>query len=309
MLFVRSWLQDYIDLTKYTNQELEKIITDKVAEVDETEVKSDWFKGKVVIGKIKNLRRHPEADKLNIFEMDFGGTIPDVTIVSTAPNSVNGLIVPVALNGCTLPFMTIAPRKLRGIESNGMCCGMSELMLETQYSSGLWELNPILTEKKLSTQDILGKSICEVLPEYFPAQTIIDIKVLPDKYGQISNHLGMALELSIALEDYNLLTDTAKKLLDLDYISTEYSKLVNQMPKSQTLIKIQDTTTSQYVNSFDLYDITPKNPESDYILPHIYQQRMFLSSRNLIGNMSDLSNYLLVDIGQPSHLFDKNLAI
>ena len=309
MLFVRSWLQDYIDLTKYTNQELEKIITDKVAEVDEIEVKSDWFKGKVVIGKIKNLRRHPEADKLNIFEMDFGGVIPEVTIASAAPNSVDDLIVPVALNGCTLPFMTIAPRKLRGIESNGMCCGMSELMLETQYSSGLWELNQLLTDKKLPVNEILGKSICQVLPEFFPAQTIIDIKVLPDKYGQISNHLGMALELSIALENYNLLTDTAQKMLDLDYVNKEYISLINQMQKSDIIIEMVDKTLTHYVNSFDLYEITPKSPESVYILPHIYQQRLFLSNRNLIGNMGDLSNYLLVDIGQPSHLFDKNLAI
>ena len=307
MLFVRSWLREYIDLSAYTNTQLESIITQKIAEVDEIEVKSDWFNNRVVVGQITKLAKHPEADKLNIFEVDFGGTLPNVTIVSAAANCRDGLVIPVALNGCLFPFMTIAPRKLRGIESNGMGCGMSELMLETEFSSGLWELNDILQSKNLSIESVLGQSICQILPEYFEPQTIIDIKVLPDKYGQIANHLGMALELSIALEDYNLLTERAKNLLNIDYVSAEYAKLIEAMPKSTTRIEITDQ--SNYVNSFDLYQLTPKTPDQGYNLPHIYQQRMFLSGRNLIGNMGDLSNYLLVDIGQPSHMFDQQKLV
>jgi phenylalanyl-tRNA synthetase beta chain len=303
MIFLKEWLEDYIDLKSVDNIELEKIITSKIAEVDDVTLIDDWFYKKVVVGKIKNIRKHPEADNLNIFEIDFGGRLSEVTIVSAAENAKDGLICPVALNGCKLPFMTIAPRKLRGIESNGMCCGKSELMLETEMSSGLWSL----TETKNIQDQDLGKSICEVFPEIFNTYTVLDIKILPDKFSLIGSHLGLSLDMAIALENYDLLTDKAKNLLDEKLVDQNYKEKLNTMPKSDINIEVSDETPNNYVNSFDLFQINLQDTE--YNLPHLIQQRMFLTGRNLVGNLTDLSNYLIADVGQPSHFFNGDKII
>ncbi|MFM5962202.1 MAG: hypothetical protein ACKOQ2_34490, partial [Dolichospermum sp.] len=67
----------------------------------------DWFGGKVLVGKIENCRKHPNADKLNIFEVNIGDK-GKVQIVSAAPNVREGLLVPVALVGCRLSYMTLS---------------------------------------------------------------------------------------------------------------------------------------------------------------------------------------------------------
>ena len=212
MLFLKSWLEDYIDLSKIDDSTLEQKITLKSSEVDDYTIITDYFDGKVVIGQITNLYKHPEADKLNIFEVNFGDKLAPVTIVSAAPNVTNGLVIPVALVGCKLPLFEISERKLRGVTSYGMCLGMSELALETGMSAGLWELNELLDSQNLS--NVLGHSICKILPQYFPQDVVIDIKVLPNKIGAIGSHLGMALEIAGCLENRDLLTPLAASLLD-----------------------------------------------------------------------------------------------
>ena len=124
-----------------------------------------------------------------MFDLDLGSR-GKLQIVSAAPNVRDGLLVPVAVEGCKLPFLTVTKRQMRGEVSAGMCLGKSELLLETEPSSGLWELNELLVNRDLD--EVLGQSICEVLPEYFPEEVVLDIKVLPDKIGTIGNHLGMA---------------------------------------------------------------------------------------------------------------------
>lgn len=301
MYFLRSWLEDYIDLSKVTNTHLEQLITDKIAEVDELIETNNYFDDKVLIGRIQNVVIHPDADKLKIFQVNLGQNKPSVQIVSAAENVREGMLVPVALIGARLPFLTIAPRKLRGVESQGMCCGKSELMLEDE-SKGLWELEKDL-DAIIDYDLILGKPLYEFLNQYFQNETIIDIKVLPDKMSQIGNHLGMSLELAIALENYDLLTELAQNLLNPDYIDSTYPSFLaenNKNTEQTNKIDFSDQT-GNYANQFNLYSL---ELEKNYILTHLLQKRMFLTGRNLVGNVADLSNYLLADIGQPSHFFD-----
>ncbi len=98
MLFLKSWLEDYINLSEFKPAELAEIITRKSSEVEEVNEITERFEGKVLVGKIQSLRKHPEADKLNIFDVNLGekGT---VQIVSAATNARDGLMVPVALDG------------------------------------------------------------------------------------------------------------------------------------------------------------------------------------------------------------------
>lgn len=318
MLFLRSWLEEYINLEKYSNSELKQIITMKSGEVEEVIEVVDYFDSKVLLGKIENVRKHQDADRLKIFDVNLGEK-GIIQIVSAAPNVKEGLIVPVATVGAILPMGRILERNMRGVVSQGMCCGKSELMMETQFSSGLWEvvktvdnLDEVLKYKHdfpiviikdhllAVEKQILGKSICDIFPEYFPKEYIFDIKYLADKISACSNYLGLALDISICLEDKKLLTEKAKSLLDSEYLMTQILAKIEDKKYSGTVLSLDDKTG--YTNSFFAFDL---NLEKEFNLPHLYQKRMFLTGKNQVGGIADLSNYLLYDIGQPTHFFSK----
>jgi len=281
MFFLRSWIEEYLDLSDYSNQELSDLITAKSSEVEEFEVITDYFNKKVVAGRIENVRLHPDADKLKIFDVNIGDN-KKVQIVSAAPNVVDGVIVPVALEGAKLPGMIVAPRKMRGENSEGMCCGQSELMLETQFSSGLWELD--------CDETALGKSICQIYPEKFPEEVIIDVKVLPDKIGSVGSHLGLALELAHNIGNNNLLKKKLKRLVDSNFdIIKEIEN--NIIKKQSSSANFSDNTG--YTNSLFLFDINLNPDQKDdqrYFLPKKYLKRMFLTGENINGGLTDLSN-------------------
>jgi phenylalanyl-tRNA synthetase beta chain len=300
MLFLRSWLEEYIDLSGYTDKELASIITTKSSEVEEVRLISDYFEGKVVVGQIKNVRKHEDADTLNVFDVMIGDD-KSVQIVSAAPNVEEDLLVPVALEGTKLPNgLTIAPRKMRGIESQGMCCGKSELMMETETSSGLWELASEFGKAEKAVK--LGQSICEAFPIYFPEETVLDIKVLPNKIGVFGSYLGMALEIAFCLENKGLLKRKASRILDPEIFLDDVRSQFNFKPSlvDRDSIKFQDKTN--YTKSFCLFDMV-YTANSDYFLDCELQKRMYLTGINMIGGLADVSNYLLYDVGQPTHFF------
>jgi phenylalanyl-tRNA synthetase beta chain len=302
MLYLRSWLSDYIDLKDYTDDELKHLITMKSGEVEDVMTVTDYFDGKVQIGRIENLRKHPDADRLKIFDVDLGKK-GKIQIVSAAPNSAEGLLVVVATVGTRLAMGTILEREMRGHKSQGMCVGMSELLLETQYSSGLWEIEDLITAKNLKPNEVLGESICTVLPEFFPKDTIYDIKYLADKISACGNHLGLALEIATCLEKPELLTPLAQQLLDPTYLAETILTDV-QFQSSNLNVRLSDKTN--YSHSFFLFDL---QLEQHYLLPHQLQTRMFLTEKNLVGGVADLSNYILYDIGQPTHFFSKDKVL
>ncbi|MEM1312148.1 MAG: phenylalanine--tRNA ligase beta subunit-related protein [Patescibacteria group bacterium] len=299
MLYLRSWLSDFIDLNEYSNEELKNIITIKSGEVEEVLELTDYYAGKVKIGRIKNLRQHPNADRLKIFDLDLGDNQEQIQIVSAAPNSENGLLVVVATVGTELAMGSIQEREMRGYKSQGMCLGMSELLLETEDSSGLWEIEQLVLDKDINPEQVLGQSICSILPEYFPEDTIFDIKYLADKISSCGNHLGLALEIATCLERPELLTTFAQKLLDPTHLA---ETILNYAELGNKELKVNFSDRNSYSNSFFLFDL---QFDKHYLLPHQLQARMFLTKNNLVGGIADLSNYLLHDIGQPSHFFSK----
>jgi phenylalanyl-tRNA synthetase beta chain len=323
MLFLKSWLADYINLDDYTDQQISDILSLNSGECEEINVISDYFDGKVVVGEIRNLYKHPDADKLNVFDVYLGEEFKSkhghdkVQIVSAASNARDGLICPVALDGAKLPYMTILGKKMRGLESMGMCCGLSELALETEYSAGLWELNDLLQNSPYLGEgtarfpcDILsegggseadggsiqlGVSICKVLPQYFPTQTTFEIKYLQDRLSTCANHLGLAIEIAICLQKPELLKGIAKSVY---YKEDFVAPVLESIQKSETQISLKDNTDS--INVYNIFDL---ELPTTYHLNYEYQMRMFLTGKNLIGGLADLSNYMLFDFGQPNHFF------
>jgi phenylalanyl-tRNA synthetase beta chain len=294
MLFLKSWLQDYVDLSGISDKTLVDTISLKSCEVDEIIKISDWFDGKVLVGKITNSRQHPDADRLKIFDVTLGnnteGETNKVQIVSAAPNVKDGLIVPIAMVGASINGIILAPRKMRGVESFGMCCGQSELNLETENSAGLWELNDLVKDTDL------GKSICSVLPQYFPSQTIFDISILPDKISKLGFHLSMAIEIA---RIFNLNFTTHLKGMAKELTESQFPILSDLFSNKDTSeLNFEDKIG--YTKSFSLFKLTL---EKQFELDCIKRMRMQLLGENLTGGIADLSNYFMLDLGQPTHFF------
>jgi phenylalanyl-tRNA synthetase beta chain len=292
MLFLKSWLEDYIDLSKFDDQQLADLISIRSSEVESVRKIKDRFEGLVIVGKITNIKNHPESDYLRYFDVEIGEN-KKVSIVSAAKNVADGLLVPLALPGANYGGFIVGSKKMKGIESNGVCLGKSELNLETKYSEGLWELNKILNEKAI------GQSVCEALPDYFSSDTVFDIKILPDKISKIGNHLGMAIEIAVILNDLSLLKSYAKSITNqegLNQLISKISKIKVVENEQQCLIKDE----YNYINSFALFDIELQN---SFELDCKKRYRMLSLEENLNSLIVDLSNYIQLDIGQPSHFF------
>jgi phenylalanyl-tRNA synthetase beta subunit len=301
MLYLRSWLQDYIDLSAYTDQQLSDLISLQSGEVDEFYETKDYFDGKVVIGKVTNLRRHPNADRLQVFDMDLGPK-GKVQIVSAATNVTEALICPVALVGCKLAYFNIASRVMRGEVSEGMCLGKSELMLETEMSPGLWDLSEEIDYTSLEKH--LGDSICDILPSFFSAQTIFDIKYLPDKIGKMASHLGLAYELSTII-GADKLTPRGQLLLSKDGFIEAVQAFILDLESTDYTLEVEDKT--DFAEVFNLFELS-LNPAAKFAgVPHQLQLRMYLLEKNQLGTIADISNYLMYDVGQPSHFFGQKV--
>jgi phenylalanyl-tRNA synthetase beta chain len=292
MLFLKSWLSDYIDLTGIEDVALANMISLGSSEVEEVKIINDYYNSMVKVGRIANVKKHPDADSLQYFDVMLGGD-QKVEICSAANNVREGLIVPVALVGANFGGFVVTAKKMRGIESQGVCLGKSELNLETPFSPGLWELNDIVDESKI------GMSICDALPKEFPKDVIYDIKILPDKISKIGNHMGMAIEIAVVLKDLNRLRDFANMIAHTD-LNTSFKVAIDTIAIKESNSKIILEDNDNYSKAFALFDI--KLPQ-EFILDCKDRLRMFLTGENTTGTIADLSNYIMLDCGQPSHFF------
>ena len=126
MIVTRNWLQEYVNISDITTEDICKTLNSIGLEVDSLE--SQKIPAKVVIGKVLEKKKHPDADKLNICQVDLG--TEKVQIVCGAKNVDQGQFVPVAVVGCDLGNnFKIKKAKLRGVESNGMICSSTEIGL------------------------------------------------------------------------------------------------------------------------------------------------------------------------------------
>ncbi|MDD3054478.1 MAG: phenylalanine--tRNA ligase subunit beta [Aliarcobacter sp.] len=162
MIITRSWLEEFIDISKIPTDDICKTLNAIGFEVDSLEKIS--IAPKVVIGKVLEKEKHPDADKLNICQIDLG--THQVQIVCGAKNVEVGQFVPVATVGCDLGNdFIIKEAKLRGVESNGMICSATELGLP-KLNDGILELDDSIGElvlgKELKEYSKLNDDIIEI---------------------------------------------------------------------------------------------------------------------------------------------------
>ncbi|MGL4758463.1 MAG: phenylalanine--tRNA ligase beta subunit-related protein [Patescibacteria group bacterium] len=295
MLFLKSWLEDYINLSGKDLKNLADSISIRSSEVEEVKLIEDYYNDLVLVGRVENIQQHPEIESLKYFNVNLGSK-GFTQIVSKANNVQENMVVPVALPGANFAGFVVGAKKMKGVDSNGVCLGKSELNLETPYSEGLWDITEEVKENQL------GLSICKVFPELFPKDTIFDIKILPDKISKIGNHLGMAIEIATVLKDFSILKAEARNITHGPEL-VEYTKKLDQLIIQESDQKIELEDNHKYSKSFALFDITLKDK---FNLDAKKRKRMFLLEENMTGTIADLSNYVQLDVGQPSHFFKQD---
>ncbi|NJL36608.1 MAG: phenylalanine--tRNA ligase subunit beta [Leptolyngbyaceae cyanobacterium SM1_4_3] len=264
-----NWLRELVDLT-ISPEELAEMLTMAGFEVEEIEDRRTWADG-VVVGKVLSCEPHPNADKLNICQVDIGRGSPS-TIVCGASNVKADLYVPVATVGTYLPIvdLKIRPRKLRDVPSEGMICSLAELGL-TKESSGIHHFE----------QDSL-KIGSDVRPLLGLDDVVLDLTSTANRADALSM-VGVAREVAA-------LTGTQLKLPDVPEISIETD--------SSLTVKVSEP------EACPIYIGTIIEQVKIAASPDWLQRRLQAAGTRPINNVVDITNYVLLEWGQPLHAFD-----
>lgn len=274
MILSRNFVKDYIDLDD--NLSIEKIAQDMTRVGNEYDSAQKFINAtNLVIGQIKTCEEHPDSDHLHVCMVDVGDKT--LQIVCGAPNARAGIKVIVALVGANLPNdVTIKKGTIRGVESNGMMCSIAELGLDNKF----------LTEED-------KKGICELGQDAIVGEDpikylgfddeVIDFELTANR-GDLLSMLGMAYELGAI---YN------KKVKDVDINYKETGKDINQTFN----IDIQTNNCSVFL---------AKKVENVEIKesPAFIKNRLMACGIRPINNVVDISNYVMLELGQPLHFYD-----
>ncbi|HLS52602.1 MAG TPA: phenylalanine--tRNA ligase subunit beta, partial [Tissierellaceae bacterium] len=274
MLLPVNWLKDYIDTDK-TSRELADGITLSGSHV-ESIYSMDQGVEKVVVGRIDKIEKHPDADKLLVCKVDVGTDV--LQIVTGAHNIKEGDYVPVALVGAKLPAgMEIKETALRGVDSFGMLCSMDELGFADNVLSKEMKEGIFILDKKYP----LGTCIKEILGLN---NEVMELEITPNRPDCLSI-IGMARETSatfgVALKEPEI--QIKKEEEDIrDYLDD---------------IVVESPNCSRYYARV-VKDVQIKES------PLWLQLRLMEAGVRPINNMVDITNYVMLEYGEPLHAFD-----
>ncbi|PZO38290.1 MAG: phenylalanine--tRNA ligase subunit beta [Pseudanabaena frigida] len=262
-----NWLRELVDCD-LSPQELEEKLTMAGFEVESIEDRRTWAEG-VVVGHILTAERHPNADKLQVCKVDIGA--PELLqIVCGAANARQGLFVPVATIGTYLPTidLKLRPTKLRGERSEGMICSLAEIGLAKE-SSGIHEF----------PEDAIVGS--DVRPLLGLDDTILDVTSTANRADALSM-VGIAREVAALLGKEVRLP-----------LATQ-----NFQPKSANWVAVEDSKSCPaYVGT--LIEGVKVAPSPEWL-----KRRIEAAGMRSINNIVDITNYILLEWGQPLHAFD-----
>lgn len=278
MLLPLSWLKDYVDIDDISIDELETKLFSSGFEVEETKYLGAEIE-KVVVGKIKKITKHEDSDHLQICIVDCGekyGT--DIQIVTGAQNVFEGALVPAALDGSCLPGgVKIKKGKLRGVESNGMLCSGEELGINDNWYDGA-DVHGILI---LKDDAPIGEDICKIvgLDDY-----IFDISITANR-PDCQSVLGMAREVAAIF-------NRPLKAPDMSFTANESAN------DAEITIEVHDfDLCPRYIGHY-VKDVKIEKS------PLWMRKRLALVGINSINTIVDITNFVLMELGQPMHAFD-----
>jgi len=268
MKILKSWLNDWIDIEAITTDDISEALESLGFEIESRTDKTPNYKN-ITVGKVLEIYEHPNADKVRITKVDVGSKTYE--IVCGAWNFDVGSVVPVALPKSEIKDgFKIDKRDIRGVESNGMICSASELDLWDDHAGIL----------KLSDETKLGSDFSKI---YNSTDTLWEIGVTPNR-GDCMSHLGIARELS---NYFNLTLKENTQSLK--------SNIESVIKVNSGKIKACNSYQSIEIENFTLSD---SNLNIRYRLSSI--------GVRVINNVVDYTNYVLHDIGQPLHAFDRD---
>lgn len=273
MIVSLNWIKEFVNLDGISVDEMTKRFGLATAEIESVETKGKDIEN-VVVAKILTVENHPNSNHLHILTVDDGTSQP-VQVVCGAPNVRVGLKTFFARVGGNVCGMKIKPAKLAGVDSFGMCCGGNELGIESD-TSGIVELDDSLE---------IGTDIKQILPV---EDTLIEIdnKSLtnrPDLWG----HYGIAREFA------TIFKRDLKKLdvENLDAYKTKQPLSINVETK----------------NCFRYCGISVENVNRK-TSPMLMKLRLCYCGMRDINLLADMTNYIMLELGQPMHAFDNDIV-
>lgn len=277
-----NWVKKYVDLPEnITTKQMATDLTLRTVEVEGYENTEDKFHD-IIVGKILEVNEHPNADKLRVCKVDIGEVEPK-QIVCGGSNLYPNEMVVVCKPGAEVywhgegELMKIKDSKVRGVDSYGMICGAEEVYLENIF--------PAKDEDEIV--DLAGI-------ECYPGQSITEIIDMKDVVLEIDNksltnrpdlwgHYGIARELSA--------------IYDVDLKPIEKIKIDSKLPKYDVVI--EDTTKCQRYVAVEIDNVYEKRS------PLWMQSALIKGGMRPINAIVDITNYVMMAVGQPLHAFDK----
>ena len=277
-----NWVKKYVDLPDYiTTKQIATDLTLRTVEVEGYENTEEKFHD-IIVGKILEVNEHPNADKLRVCKVDIGDGEPK-QIVCGGSNLYTNEMVVVCKPGAEVywhgesELMKIKDSKVRGVDSYGMICGAEEVYLENIF--------PAKDEDEIV--DLAGI-------DCYPGQSITEIIDMKDVVLEIDNksltnrpdlwgHYGIARELSA--------------IYDVDLKPIEKVKIDSKLPKYDVVI--EDTTKCQRYVAVEIDNVYEKRS------PLWMQSAIIKGGMRPINAIVDITNYVMMAIGQPLHAFDK----
>jgi len=269
-----SWLKEYIHVDLEPSV-MAKKLTMAGLEVDAVEERYDYLNN-IVVAKVNEVKKHPNADKLSVCMVDAGGD-ELIQIVCGAPNVREGMVVPCALPGTVLPGdFKIKKGKLRGEVSAGMLCSASELKLNTD-SAGIMDLEGDF---------VAGTPLDEALNV---SDTVFEIDLTPNRPDCLSI-IGVAREVGA-------FTEPKQTVRFPDFMLPE-SKIGCESIHDYAKVQIIDPDLCPRYSAGLLFDVTIEPS------PFWLQERLESIGLTPINNVVDITNFVMMEMGQPLHAFD-----
>ncbi len=267
MQFSENWLRSLVN-TDLDSQALSHALTMAGLEVEEMQPVAAQF-NKVVVARILSAEKHPDADRLQVCKVDVGQAEP-LQIVCGAANARAGLMAPCALVGAELPGISIKQAKVRGVESFGMMCSSKELGI-TEEASGLLEL---------SSDAVVGQDIREHLDLN---DHVLTLKLTPNRSDCLSLQ-GIA-------RDVAAITGAETRFDAIQPVNVEFEQTKNVVVTEQTACP---RYAGRLISGLDARASTP-----EWMV-----KRLERSGLRSISAIVDITNYVLLALGQPMHAFD-----
>jgi phenylalanyl-tRNA synthetase beta chain len=272
-----QWLGEYVDLTGVTPEELAEKLTRGGIEVDAVESQNQGL-DLVVVGKVLACDKHTDAEKLNVCKVDVGTGEP-LQIVCGANNVAAGQLVPVALVGAALPGgLKIKRAKLRGVESQGMICSAKELGLNDKLLSKSAQEGILVLPDEVT----VGTDIIEMLGLN---DTILELDLTPNRSDCLSM-LGVAYEIATLLG----------REVRVPQVGLQEAGSGAAAEKVQVKIDAPDHCYRYAARLIDNIEIKDS--------PQWMKTRLMAAGIRPINNIVDITNYVMLEYGQPLHAFD-----